>query len=201
MTIRVSILPKEIKAATLFAAKNSDPRHCLHDILLDFGPTGNFLVATNGAMMAVIRVEDQSPLDRGRYMLPIELCSIVGKWTNCHAELPVTVEFYLDRLKLSRRDGCLISANQLPQGEFPEWRKIIPKSLSNNDASYKAEYVKILQCAQAVLVGYFDEFASIQKNGLDAGFFKISENSFAIVMPFRTYERISLPDWVVQLSA
>lgn len=200
MTIKISILPKEIKAAALFAAKNSDTRSYLHDILLDVGPTGNFLVATNGAMVVVIRIEDQSPLDNGRYIMPIELCSIVVKWPRFHAELPVTVEFYLDRLKLTRSDEYLISANQLPQDKFPKWRKIIPKSLSGNDASYKTEYMQILQRAQAVLVGYFGEFASIQKNGLDAGFFKISENAFAIVMPFRTYERISLPDWVAQMS-
>jgi hypothetical protein len=127
----VSIQTAHVKAVALFMA-NKDVRFYLTGMLLETGPNGAFIVATDGHALAASRVFSD-PMPDYQIILPADTVAAMAK---CKAPavivtMPETEGAWVSgtRRKISVRipdktgGGLSLSAEEL-DGKFPDWRRV-----------------------------------------------------------------------------
>jgi DNA polymerase III subunit beta len=185
----IQIQRSTIKAASHFMAQK-DIRYYLNGILIESSPVETRACATDGHAM-LLRQEDRKDDNAGsaRIILPADTVAMILKWKapfKSAADMPVTITVPDDPKAEHRAEWCgQIAVFRPVEGNFPDYQRVIPQSLSGEAAHFNPEL--LMRCQKAAVdlgtskAGYF----AFTQNGGSAAVATFSPQAFAIVMPMR----------------
>jgi DNA polymerase III subunit beta len=198
MELQVTI--EQIKALLVIAPK-SDERYYLTGALLEVRDDRAWLAATDGHRMLVIRpaarMEGDDVRD-GRYIIPRDL--LAGAKVKKGGSLFLSIDQYQGENKARAR--IITGAGELAaptiDGQFPDWRRVIPATASGEWAHYDPAFVGDFGTIAELLSGARIN-ARIHPNGtgtvpapVDLG----TADALGLIMPVRAEQRpYARPDW------
>lgn len=158
-------------AVQSFAAK-TDIRYYLKGILLDTGPDGAFLVATDGHAMAVARI-DAAPHDVDQFLIPGNL--------SIKKRDKVVIE-RVPGVRMLRVGGHVVEP---AEGEYPDWRRVIKNDPDGGAAFFDPKYAALVDSAARMICSKFPKM--IRPGGTGAGYAQLDAEGEvgAWVMPVR----------------
>jgi len=199
--MQVAIKQSTIKSVSLAMAKN-DIRYYLNGLHIETNGRETRIVATDGHRMNVARVKHYDFLvgedgkrtaieaeltDIESVIIPAELVKsiVTHKFPKSYKHSDVTISTEGDKVTATVMGGVQYSALRV-DGKFPDWRRVVPDTLSGEHAEYNPEYV--FSAIEAWRI-YCDlsktACVSIARNGTGAGGIFV-EGFAAIIMPWRT---------------
>jgi len=208
----LTVEARYIAALSLFCGKPED-HECFGGICFEIGQHESRLIATNGHILAVARVQQKPEnfifpiLDM---VVPVHLFESVTPNGNVKIEIgeqlvrvgkssgeilsyyhPVTVTY----------EGMTISGNSL-KTPFPRWERVIPQEVSGQVAQFNPKYIAILGKAQQTLSADGDESrVGIGHNGKGPALVEFSDRNFvAVIMPTIRGTPSTAPEWCHRLS-
>ena len=185
MEIQIDVL----KAMLLFAAKDEITRTYLNAVYLETGPKGARLTATDGHVLACYQL-DEGAHDVLEAVIPRELIERALKVSPKH----------LTHLSLSIQDGQARLGeltSPLVNNWYPQYRKVIPKSVNGAPGQYDPELLVRFSEAVKILNG---EYTTLAYNGPESAAW-VSINIpqfFGVIMPIRNPETPTLPTWLAE---
>ena len=186
---------KALKAVALFCSKD-ETRYYLKGVNLQFRSDHVIMCATNGHMLSVIKQDFADPLDSAipDTIVPIELIDRI----KLHRATDYA-ELYVDGRRVSitymgatYQDGSI-------DGSFPDFRRVIPQTVSGETAQFDPQYVTIFAKAKAMLSGIKTPLVPISHNGLSPALMDWVQcddthvSGFGVLMPLRNKETLSVP--------
>ena len=179
-------VPANVLRALLVFAANEDVRFYLNGIYAECGPAGARLVATDGHIMAVYKIEGE--FAPASCILPRDLVEAGLRGT----KKPDSV-----RLKIGAQCGVgQLAAPAIP-GNYAPWRKVIPATTSGEFAHFDFELLaridkaaKLLGVKHSPVLAYNDDGPAPVNMGYP--------NFFAVVMPMhiKPDNLPAIPDWI-----
>ena len=188
-----------LAAVSRFMAKQ-DIRYYLNGVKVEVYANVAYVVATDGHTMAIGRIERESGLlmeGQGEIILPAESVEKIKATGNNGLPIILSVEDPQEsgdkRQWFTLNDCGTKTTQQAIDGQFPDWRKVIPYKPSGEVAYYNPEYLMRCQKAAKDLgskKGYFE----LAYNGNSGALVTFTESVMAVLMPMRqdTAER---PEW------
>jgi len=191
----LTIEARYIAALSLFCG-NSDDQECFGGICFEIRQVESRLVATNGHMLAVARIQ-QKPEN---FIFPIlDVVVPVDLFKSVTPSGSVKIEIVDQLVRLSKDgdeilshyypvnisyDGTTISGNSL-ETPFPNWRQVIPKKVSGKIAQFNPHYIGMLGKVQEILSADSDAvWVGIGHNGKGPALVEFSDRNFiAVIMP------------------
>lgn len=210
--MKITIDHSIIKALLVFAAKN-DLRYYLNSIAIDATRDRVALVATDGHMLMSIAVP-ASDVDNkltGEYIISrADLEAVKPMKAGKHA-LPITIEItepaptpdpdragvMIKHNTTYKITGLTSVTNTLVDGKFPDWRRVIPPTLSGEVAHFNLELITRLNDARKALSVDWHNVV-IHHNGRSAAQVTgLGNESIVIVMPMRvdSDDKPMIPAW------
>jgi DNA polymerase-3 subunit beta len=208
----LTVEARYIAALSLFCG-NTDDHECFGGICFEIMQNESRLVATNGHMLAVARIQQKPenfffpilgmivPIHlfksvTANGIVQIEIGDQLVKFGKDGSEIlsyhyPVTVTY----------DGTTISGNSIDTPS-PNWRKVIPKKVSGEIAQFNPNYIGLLGKAQETLREDYDSsWVGIGHNGKGPALVEFSDRNFiAVVMPTTKENPSTAPDWCHDLG-
>jgi DNA polymerase-3 subunit beta len=182
----ITINKSALKAVSRFAAK-SDIRYYLVGVYVEASETETRLVATDGHAMLVHRmVSENSHSWSG--IIPLDTVQAILK----HKTVSKKIDFPIELSECSGTESRIDYAGQAfifkpVDGKFPDYRRVIPQSITGEPACYQPKYLQRVYDA-AVDLGAVDHkigrFA-MGYNGNSGAVCSINPYCLAIVMPLR----------------
>ena len=128
----IEIVKKTLDAVALFAARK-DTRYYLNGVLFEMTPGCCRVVATDGHTLAVATVYDDTIAENKSVIVPIDVIARLPKAKT------VDFDFSADVVSI-RADGVELKTPPI-DGRFPQWRRIIPATVSGIAAQFAPDYV------------------------------------------------------------
>lgn len=185
----IHIQRNTLKAASHFMAKQ-DIRYYLNGVLIESSPTETRVCATDGHAL-LLRQEDRKDDNAGNasFIMPAETVAAILKWKAPHktaADMPVIITVPDDPKAEHRAEWCgQIVIFRPVDGKFPDYARVVPRTLSGEAAHYNPEL--LIKCQKAAIdlntskAGFF----AFTQNGDGAAIATFGAQAFAIVMPMR----------------
>jgi DNA polymerase-3 subunit beta len=194
--MKITIDHNVIKALLICAAKQ-DVRYYLKGVLVDARASDVTLVTTDGHRMLAYPVATDAieALAVGQYIIPREALEAVKPCKAGRATLPITIEIDVAHGRENKITGATSTVTPLVDGKFPDWRRVMPKTVSGELAQYQAEYL-----------GDFGRIAElfgtkqphIHYNGSSAAIVSNLGAALGVLMPMRSdVEFSALPAWAL----
>lgn len=208
--MKITIDHSVIKALLICAAKQ-DVRYYLKGVLVDARATDVTLVTTDGHRMLAYPVATDAieALAPGQYIIPREALEAVKPCKAGRVTLPITIEIVTapdqpdpERAGVTIKGktsvtitGATSAVTPLIDGKFPDWRRVLPKTVSGEPTQYQAEYL-----------GDFGRIAElfgtkqphIHYNGSSAAIVSNLGAALGVLMPMRSDAEFSaLPAWAL----
>lgn len=209
--MKLTIDHNTVKALLICAAKQ-DVRYYLKGVAIDARANGDVvLVATDGHRLLAYPVAADAieALAPGEYIIPREALEAVKPCKAGRVTLPITIEIVPapdqpdpERAGVTIKGKTSItvtgatSAVTAPvDGRFPDWRRVIPKSVSNEPAQFQAEYIGDFGRV-AELLG--SKYPQIHHNGASGAIVGNLGAALGVIMPMRLDEPFTgLPAWAL----
>ena len=141
--MKITIDHSVVKALLICAAKH-DVRYYLNGVCVDARANGDVvLVTTDGHRMLAYPVATDAieALAPGQYIIPREALEAVKPCKAGRHVLPITIEIDVAHGRENKITGATSAVTPLIDGKFPDWRRVLPKTVSNEPAQYQAEYL------------------------------------------------------------
>ena len=184
--MQITIKQSTIKAVAHAMAKN-DTRYYLKGMLVHTNGHDTRLVATDGHRMNVAIVERTMLVEAPqKYIIPASLVSTICK---CKAprdnkKPEVTLTFHDGKVAAALPDGTEAVA-KLIDGKYPDYDRVIPKTLSGEVAQYNPAYVLDAYKACADYLGVKGHSYAISMNGQNGCAAMACDGFVALIMPWR----------------
>ena len=198
MKIEITIPAAHVSAIKLFAAKK-DVRYYLNGLLLELGRHESRLVATDGHTLAALRIECDQPAisEPISVIIPNEGLAHVKKKGDVTVSVggdasdashhAVTVEY-----------GGVTWSGISVDGKYPNWRTVVPSTLSRELAQFNPHYMALFQDAAMLLRGRLAN-ATFAHNGTNPALVDIGHGDFfGIIMPLRAEPVFVPPAWATR---
>jgi DNA polymerase III sliding clamp (beta) subunit (PCNA family) len=176
-------------AVAVFRAKK-DVRVYLQGVALDCGPSGAYIVATDGHAVAVHKVTSD-PLPSVSIILPEMLAARIEKAkfdaVRLSFEGPAGIFSGETRRKITALiDGAAVTVEEM-EGRYPDWRRVAKHTPADAIRFYNADLVAKVYKASAKFRGKDKNFAVIHPGGDGPGFVSLDHGArtCAWVMPLR----------------
>ena len=185
----IQIQRSTIKAASHFMAQK-DVRYYLSGILIESSPVETRVCATDGCAM-LLRQEDRRNDNAGsaRIILPAETVAMILKWKAPHktaTEMPIVITVPEDAAAEHRAEWCGQIAIFRPlDGQFPDYQRVIPQTLSGEAAHFNPELLARCQKAAIDLGASKPGYFAFTQNGNGAALATLGAQAFAAIMPLR----------------
>lgn len=184
--MQITIKQSTIKAvAPAMAFK--DPRTYLNGMLVHTNGHDTRLVATDGHRMNVAIVERTMLVEAPqKYIIPASLVSTIckSKAGKNNKKPEVTLTFHDGKVAAALPDGTEAVA-KLVDGNYPDYDRVIPKTLSGEVAQYNPEYVLDAYKACADYLGVKDHRHALSMNGQNGCAAMACDGFVALIMPWR----------------
>ena len=183
--------------ALLIAAPKKDMRYYLNGICVDASKETVVLVATDGHMMLSFPVSADAIENRinGQFIIDrVDLDAIKPAKAGKHT-LPLVIEVDDKGYTIS---GATKAVNTLVDGKFPDWRRVVPQTLSGELAQFNLELLSRIDDIRKVFGrGACD--ATIHHNGNScAQITGLHPDALMLVMPCRSNDAqgdAPVPSW------
>jgi DNA polymerase-3 subunit beta len=183
--------------ALLTAAPKKDIRFYLNGICVDASKETVVLVATDGHMMLCFPVSANAIEDRieGQFIIDrVDLDAIKPAKAGKHM-LPLVIEISDKGYTIS---GATKAVNTLVDGKFPDWRRVVPQTISGELAQFNLELLSRINDIRKIFGQ--DEYATtIHHNGRScAQVTGLKHHALLMLMPMRndaTQGDAPLPSW------
>ena len=195
--MELQLTVEQVKALLVIAPK-TEIRYFLCGVLLEVRDDRAVLVASDGHRMLVLRPDERINGDDvrdGRWIIPRDLLANVK--VKKGGTLILSLDQFGDTVARARiRAGGTESASPTIDGNYPDWRRVVPSSTSGDWAHYDPAYVGDFGTVAEYLSGNRGN-ARIHHNGTQSAPVTLGvENALGVIMPLRSdnlpYER---PDW------
>lgn len=203
MKIELSIEAKYIAAVMTAAAKN-DIRFYLNSLCLEIGQLETRMIATDGhrLLVASVRATQEELTELTTVILPRDMLDRIKLKGNTL----IQIDYYPGKLEHEVKvtyDGKT-EIGRTVTGQYPDWRRIVPESVTGEVAQFNLNYMSDFAKAAAYLKGKTKlPYANVRitPNGLGAAWVAFEkEPVFGLVMPQRFNDKIELPtglpEWV-----
>ena len=195
--MKITIDHSVVKALLICAAKQ-DVRYYLKGVLVDARANGDVvLVTTDGHRMLAYPVATDAieALTVGQYILPREALEAVKPCKAGRVTLPITIEIDTAKGLENKITGATSVVTPLIDGKFPDWRRVLPKTVSGEPAQYQAEYLGDFGRI-AELLG--TKHPHVHHNGSSAAIVGNLGAALGVLMPMRSHAEFSaLPAWAL----
>lgn len=184
--MKITIKQSTIKAVAHAMAKN-DIRYYLNGMLVHTNGHDTRLVATDGHRMNVAIVERTMLVEAPRqYIIPASLVSTICK---CKAprdnkKPEVTLTFHAGKVAAALPDGTEAVA-KLVDGIYPDYNRVIPKTLSGEVAQYNPQYVLDAHNSIADYLVVKEHNFGLSMNGQNGCAAMACDGFVALIMPWR----------------
>jgi len=192
-------LPRtELKGMLNFAAKK-DIRYYLNGVCLEIGNKEVRILATDGHVMGVQRVLLEEPIPLSEQFQVIISTDDIKAIQKSKYDTPLKIS--IDAMQsdgkryISIDDNGTIRTFPALDGEYPDYRRVIPSSVSNETAQYNHELLVKFQ-DYSNLFNKKGQNISVEYNGNSGALVSIGRDSFiGVIMPIRADETNSAPTW------
>lgn len=205
------ITPARIFNAVAMFRALKDVRYYLTGVMLETGPTGTRIIATDGATIAVARV-DTIERQFGQFIIPVDAVAMLGKIKPTRAVKDPAIEFVLPEGFADKYDGKnrrQITINH-PMGTttvgeldgiFPDWVRVCKPANGPNGAHVLYEPRYLMRVANAAALIHKRTYPpQVRPNGSLPGYAQLDfeGNIGAWVAPFRgSVEQLpTCPEWM-----
>lgn len=213
--MKITIDHSVIKALLICAAKQ-DVRYYLKGVCVDARANGDVvLVTTDGHRLLAypVAVDAIEALAPGQYIIPREALEAVKPCKAGRHVLPITIEIVTapdqpdpERAGVTIKGKTSItvtgatSAVTAPiDGTYPDWRRVLPKTVSGELAQYNPEYVSGFGDICKLLGGKYGPY--INHNGSSAAPVTNLGPALGVIMPLRLdgdeIKFSALPSWAL----
>lgn len=204
--MKFAIEADTIKALLLAAAKK-DVRYYLNGILFDVRATDAVAVTTDGHIMLAVPIAPE--LDDngtgsyfpGQYIVPRDVLESIKP----NKIFPLFFTFDPAARTVTIANAGTETTVKLMDATYPEWRRAVPKTVTDTVAQFDTEYVATFGKIHKLLGGKYSP--AIRHNGDNnggggAGRVILADNAVGVIMPMR-YDRQPLenPSWLEYPSA
>ena len=195
--MKITIDHSVVKALLICAAKQ-DVRYYLKGVLVDARANGDVvLVTTDGHRMLAYPVATDAieALAPGQYIIPREALEAVKPCKAGRHVLPITIEIDVANGRENKITGATSTVTPLIDGKYPDWRRVLPKTVSGEPTQYQAEYLGDFGRI-ADLLG--TKYPHIHHNGSSAAIVGNLGAALGVLMPMRSDAEFSaLPAWAL----
>jgi DNA polymerase-3 subunit beta len=202
-TVSIEIPRADLRAMLHCAAKD-DVRYYMNGVTVEIGRNESRLVATDGHMLGVLRLEVKSDLTETReFIIPRAEIEAIKKAKRNEPEL---LAFTAD-LEASDggywaqfNDDATTRRFKLIDGKFPDWRRVVPAKPDGAIAQFDAALLIRFQKVRAELNDSKNTFSPyLTHNGDGPALVSIGNERFCgVVMPMRGEPMQTAPAWVSQ---
>ena len=199
--MKLTISHDTIKALLLIAPK-SDTRYYLNGVCADVRGGTVTLVATDGHRLLAVPVsaDDIQNATDGQYIIPRDVLDAVKPVKVPRSDnLPLTIEIEDARITIT---GATTATSPTVDGRFPDWRRVMPATASNEPAQYQPEYIASFGKI-GELFGGKNVKCVIHYNGMGAALVTFfTSDAIGVIMPLRvdSDKHPGLPTWA-QMTA
>jgi DNA polymerase-3 subunit beta len=192
--------------AVLVAVSTEETRYYLNGINLEFTPDGVIMAATDGHRMIILRQPYGEHAATGAHASVIVPRDLVAKLKiNPRMKTLDTTDLTIaDDGKLTFEHAGEMFGGSRVDGNFPDYRRVVPQELDGKPAQYNPAYLADFAKARQELTGNkLDKDGKgsplVRYNGLnpaivdfawDTGF-----QAFGVIMPLRTTDRTLYYSW------
>jgi len=202
-TLRIELQHDQIKALMLIAPKN-DVRHYLNGIAFDTTGKVPVAVVTDGHRLLALKigaVDDDLP--HGVYIVPRDaFASIrplkIGR-TAMHVIVTLTASGGVGMLPPTFTvAGATTAAGVCIDGRFPDWRCVVPLTVSGEPGVYNPQYMADFGTVAGLLDGSGQPHVLFAGNGANcAALVNLPFDAVGVLMPVRSDPPcLTRPDWI-----
>lgn len=187
MAIKITLDRSGLRAVSRFAAKK-DIRFYLVGIRIESNPMQTRMVGCDGHTLAVHRADAKADNENAwEGIIPLDAVNTLLKMKPIHKSLAnEPISLTVQDTGEIRADWCGQSLNFRPvDGVYPDYKRVIPRTVSGESAWYQPEYLQRVEDAAADLGrknGY-----TFCPNGSNSSLAKIGMDMIAVIMPMRDY--------------
>lgn len=184
--MQVTIKQSTIKAVA-YAMEKTGYRDYLKGILIHTNGHDTRLVATDGHRMNIAIIERTMLVEAPQqYIIPASLVSTICKCKAARGNKKpdVTLTFNDGKVAAALPDGTEAVA-KLVDGNYPDYDRVIPKTLSGEVAQYNPQYVLDAYKACADYLGVKDHNFGLSMNGQNGCAVMACDGFAALIMPWR----------------
>ena len=196
--MQFSITADTLKALTLIAAKD-DRRYYLNGVCIDVAVTGAteaVAVATDGHMLIAVPLllDADVTAAAGQYIIPRELIDGLKARKGAFA----TVK--LDARSVTINAGGANITAPLIDGQFPDWRRVVPRTVTGLASQIDADYLHAMKKAHKLLGGSYSP--TVAHNGAETGDggaarVLLAADAIGVIMPLRADKPVlDTPAWL-----
>lgn len=169
-------------------------RPAMHGILLDATGTDTFLVATDGMVMGVIRIECKAFGNPASVIIPPGVVSVQTR----RGIEDVVVTKARNKWKI-KAAGLAVDFTPIDE-VYPNWRRVIPRATSGAPSQINPDLLATMKKVDSVLNGRRIHGVAIGHNGPNPNIVRLCgcDEFFGIVMPFRADHLAVAQDWVMR---
>lgn len=192
------LIPADTIKALLVIAAKKDVRSYLNSVCIDVRASDAVAVATDGhKMLAVaLTVTDDAPaLVPGRYIIRRE--SLEG--VKAVLKRPILVTIDPTARAATINNGSAATTTPLMDATYPDWRKVVPLTVSGEVAQFNADYIGAFGKVQTLLGGKYSP--AILHNGDSAARVVLAGDAVGVIMPMRGQPHLENPAWLVTPTA
>ena len=183
-----------IKALLVIAAKN-DTRGYLKSVCIDVRASDAVAVATDGHKLLALPLtlaDDAPALVPGCYIIRRESLESVKPVL----KRPITVTIDATARTATLNNGDAATTAPLMDATYPDWRKVVPLTVSGEVSQFNADYVGAFGTVHTLLGSKYSPV--IRHNGDAAARVVLAGHAVGVIMPMRgDTQPLDNPDWLV----
>jgi hypothetical protein len=187
-----------IKALLVIAGKN-DIRHYLNSVCIDVRASDAVAVATDGHKLLALPLtatDDAPALVSGQYIIRREALEGV----KAVLKRPILVTIDATARMATLENGSTVASSPLMDDKYPDWRRVVPLTVSGEVAQFNAEYVGAFGKVHKLLGSKYSP--AIRHNGDAAARVILPGDAVGVLMPMRgDPQPLDNPAWLVTPSA
>lgn len=195
--MKFSIPADTIKALLTIAAKK-DVRGYLNSICIDVRESDAVAVATDGHKLLAVALtlaDDAPALVSGRYIIRREALESVKPVLK--RSITVTIDPTARAATID--NGSAATTTPLMDATYPDWRKVVPLTVSGEVAQFNADYIGAFGKVQTLLGGKYSP--GILHNGNAAARVVLTGDAVGVIMPMNGQPHLENPDWLITPTA
>lgn len=164
-----------------------DIRFYLNGVLIEAYPQSVFVVSTDGHRMSIFKSETANPsvpAEGVKFIIPLALVKSVKSFKTLS---DITVIFDPETLAVTIQDVDGAQSAKAIDGLFPDWRRVVPATVSGEAAQFNPDYVSDL-AKIAKSLGAKPQLVHIFHGGLASSAVTIGGRPefLGVLMPLRT---------------
>lgn len=193
------LIPADTIKALLTIAAKKDVRRYLESVCIDVRASDAVAVATDGHKLLALPLtlaDDAPALVPGRYIVAREALESVKPVL----KRPITVTIDATARTATIDNGSAATTTPLMDATYPDWRKVVPLTVSGEVAQFNAEYIGAFGKVHKLLGGKYSPV--IRHNGDNAARVVLTGDAVGVIMPMRfNPQPLDNPAWLVTPDA